>query len=231
MDAQKSLSLSECLKIREKYLHQSYRPALKQIWNQPVYIKSGKMQYVYDENDKKYLDLVAGICTVSCGHSNPRINQVLKNQAEKLWHCTNIFVHENVHVYAEKLIKKFPENSGLKRVFFVNSGSEANDLALIMAKKFTKRQETISLSNSYHGMTVGVQSLNGLSTWRENVAKIGGHCFVQQPSKFCKKEYDESFDNCLKYQVGRNCLAGFWIECIQGVGEMLNFMKIAMQNK
>ena len=86
------LTLSECLEIREKYMHQSYNAGLNQIWNQPIYLKSGEMQYVFDENNKKYLDLVAGICTVSCGHANPRINEVLKVQSEKLWHCTNVFV-------------------------------------------------------------------------------------------------------------------------------------------
>ena len=73
------------------------------------------MQYVYDQENNEYIDLVAGICTVSCGHANPRINQALIDQSEKLWHTSNVFVHEPIHEYTKKLVSKFPTESGLNQ--------------------------------------------------------------------------------------------------------------------
>ena len=77
-------------------------------FKEPILVDRGEMQYLYDKSGKKYLDLFAGIVTVSVGHCHPRINKVLMNQAEKLWHTTQIYWYEGIHEYAKKLTDKLP---------------------------------------------------------------------------------------------------------------------------
>lgn len=80
-----------------------------------------------------------------------KVNQALSEQTAKLWHTTNIYMHPKIHEYAERLVAKFPGD--LKSVCFVNSGSEANDLAMLMARLYTGNQDILSLRNCYHGMS------------------------------------------------------------------------------
>jgi alanine-glyoxylate transaminase / (R)-3-amino-2-methylpropionate-pyruvate transaminase len=91
----------------------------------------GKMQYVWDERGKRYLDALGGIVTISVGHCHPDVIAAAQKQNETLQHSTTIYLHPNVTQYAEKLSEKMPGD--LEVCYFVNSGSEANDLALLMA--------------------------------------------------------------------------------------------------
>lgn len=104
---------------------------------------------MYDHTGKKYLDLFAGIVTVSVGHCHPRVNKVLKEQIDQLWHTTQIYWYPQIHEYAKKLADKFPD--GLDQVYFVNSGSEANDLAMMLARLHTGKFNIVALQNAYHG--------------------------------------------------------------------------------
>jgi len=83
----------------------------------------------------KYLDGFGGICTVGVGHCHPTVNEVMHKQIDELWHISPIYLHKNIAEYAEALLKKMPPH--LTKVFFVNSGSEANDVAVGMARAFT----------------------------------------------------------------------------------------------
>ena len=94
------------------------------------------MQYVWDETGKRYLDGLGGIVTVSVGHCHPHVVAAANKQNEMLQHSTTIYLHPNVAQYAEKLASKMPGD--LKMCYFVNSGSEANDLALLMARAYTR---------------------------------------------------------------------------------------------
>ena len=93
----------------------------------PLMIVEGNMQYLFDETGRRYLDLFAGIVTVSCGHCHPKVVARVKEQVETLQHTTTIYLHPNMPRLAEKLASKMPP--GLDVTYFVNSGSEANDLA------------------------------------------------------------------------------------------------------
>ena len=95
------------------------------------------------------MDLFGGIVTVSVGHCHPKINAALEEQIGKLWHTTSIYLQPEIHEYAERLTAKLPSN--LSCVYLVNSGSEANDLAIMMARLYTGNHDIISLRNSYHG--------------------------------------------------------------------------------
>ena len=78
-------------------------------YREPLLIHSGKMQYLYDEKGNEYLDMFAGIVTVSVGHCHPKVNEALLKQVETLWHTTNIYLHPKIHEYALKLVETLPD--------------------------------------------------------------------------------------------------------------------------
>ena len=84
-------------------------PAMLTYYREPLLIHSGKMQYLYDEKGNEYLDMFAGIVTVSVGHCHPKVNEALQKQIETLWHTTNIYLHPKIHEYALKLVETLPD--------------------------------------------------------------------------------------------------------------------------
>jgi len=84
-------------------------PCMTAHFKEPLLIEKGEMQYLFDHNGKKYLDLFGGIVTVSVGHCHPRVNQALIDQAQKLWHTTQIYWYEGIHKYAKQLADTLPE--------------------------------------------------------------------------------------------------------------------------
>lgn len=132
-------SIEQVRELRTKYLN----PAMFVYYKQPVMIVEGKMQYLFDEKGKRYLDAFAGIVTVSVGHSHPKINAAAKAQIDKIMHTTTIYLNPEIALYAKELADRMPGN--LKNVYFVNSGSEANDLALLLARLSTNSEQILCL--------------------------------------------------------------------------------------
>lgn len=93
--------------------------------------------------------MFGGIVTVSVGHCHPKVNAALKEQVDTLWHTTNIYMHPKIHEYAERLTATLPDK--LNCVYFVNSGSEANDMAMYIARLYTGNFDIMSFRNGYHG--------------------------------------------------------------------------------
>uniref|UniRef100_A0A9J8AKU2 Alanine--glyoxylate aminotransferase 2, mitochondrial n=1 Tax=Cyprinus carpio carpio TaxID=630221 RepID=A0A9J8AKU2_CYPCA len=118
-------------------------------YKKPVFINHGYMQWLWDVDGRRYLDLFAGIVTVSVGHCNPKVTEMAEKQLRRLWHTTSIYVNPQMQEYAEKLASLLPDP--LKVVYFTNSGSEANDLAVLMARLHTGNFDVITLRGSYHG--------------------------------------------------------------------------------
>src|SRR5499427_10497758 len=114
------------LALRKQFLN----PGIFLYYKKPIMLVEGKMQYVWDETGKRYLDGLAGIVTISVGHCHPHVLAAANRQNEILQHSTTIYLHPNIGDFAEKLASKLPGE--LKVCYFVNSGSEANDLALMM---------------------------------------------------------------------------------------------------
>src|SRR3954467_11333663 len=131
--------------MRKKYTN----PAIFPLYGEPLLIVEGHMQWLFDETGKRNLDLFAGIVTVSCGHCHPKIVAAIQKQVETLQHATTIYLHPNFALLAKKLASKMPK--GLDVTYFVNSGSEANDLAVTMARLYTGHTDVIALRNAYHG--------------------------------------------------------------------------------
>jgi acetylornithine aminotransferase len=122
-----------------------------------VHVKSGKGTTLVDTNDKEYLDFIGGIAVCNLGHCHPTIVDALKKQAEQLWHVSNLFEIDG----QEQAASVLAENSSGDYVFFCNSGTEANEAAIKLARKHTGKQHIISLKNSFHGRTLGSMAATG----------------------------------------------------------------------
>src|ERR671920_272046 len=156
-------SRDEVLAARRAHLN----PAIFTLYRDPLMIVEGKMQYLFDETGRRYLDLFAGIVTVSCGHCHPKVIRRVQAQTATLQHATTIYLHPNLPLLAEKLASKMPP--GLDVTYFVNSGSEANDLAITMARLFTGNTDVIALRNAYHGNSPSSIGLTSHHTWKHPV--------------------------------------------------------------
>src|ERR1044072_5395066 len=119
------------LSSRRQFLH----PGIFLYYKRPLMIVGGKAQYVFDEHGRRYLDALGGIVTISVGHCHPDVVTAARRQNELLQHSTTVYLHPNIAKYAQKLAARIPGE--LKVCYFVNSGSEANDLALLMARNLS----------------------------------------------------------------------------------------------
>src|SRR5688572_13262028 len=124
-------SAEEVLRLRKQYVS----PAIFTYYRQPLMLVEGCGQYVWDEQGRRYLDAFGGIVTVSVGHSHPAVIDAAKSQLDQLQHTSTIYLHPNLPRYAEMLAERMPGD--LKVCYFVNSGSEATDLAVLMARAYT----------------------------------------------------------------------------------------------
>jgi alanine-glyoxylate transaminase/(R)-3-amino-2-methylpropionate-pyruvate transaminase len=188
------------------------------------------MQYVWDEHGKRYLDALGGIVTVSVGHCHPHVVDVAHRQNETLQHSTTIYLHPNIAQYAQALAAKMPGD--LKVCYFVNSGSEANDLALLMARAYTGNYDVIALRNAYHGGNAVTMGLTAHRTWKFNVPHSFGvhHAITPDPYRGlwgrddvdAGKKYAADVKNLLDFATSGQ-VAGFIAESIQGVGGCIVF--------
>lgn len=171
---------------------------------------------------------------------------------ETLWHTTSIYMQPKIYEYAEKLASKMPGD--LKVVYFVNSGSEANDMAILMARLYTKNHEIITLKNAYHGASPTTMGLTAQSTWRYPLPGIGNgihHVMNADPylglwggsncrdspvqtTRECncspgKCEAGDNYINQLeqefKYSLPKGRCAAMFAESMQGVGGTVQFPK------
>lgn len=219
-------SVEEVYALRKQFLS----PALFHYYKKPLMIVEGKGQYLFDEQGRRYLDGFGGIVTVSVGHCHPHVLAAVNEQNATLQHTTTIYLHPNIALYARDLAAKMPGD--LKVVYFVNSGSEANDLALLMARAYTGNYDLIALRNSYHGGSQSTMGLTSHHTWKFNVPHSFGVQHAVMPDTF-RGPYDKSDPEAgRKYaddvksliQFGSSGqIAGFIAESIQGVGGTVVF--------
>jgi alanine-glyoxylate transaminase/(R)-3-amino-2-methylpropionate-pyruvate transaminase len=155
-------SREETQALRSQYL----TPGLLTMYRNPLMLVEGHMQYVWDETGKQYLDGFGGIVTVSVGHCHPDVVKRVQQQSEQLQHTTTIYLHPTIGEFAQKLADHMPADSDLSVSYFVNSGSEANEIAILSAREFTGNVDVISLRNAYHGSTQGAMSLTAHGTWK-----------------------------------------------------------------
>jgi len=219
-------SADEVLQLRKEFLN----PGIFLYYKKPLMIVEGRMQYVWDEHGRRYLDALGGIVTISVGHCHPQVVDVARKQNETLQHSTTIYLHPNIAEYAQALAAKMPGE--LKICYFVNSGSEANDLALLMARAYTSNYDVIALRNAYHGGNAVTMGLTAHRTWKFNVPHSFGvhHTVAADPYRGAwgrddvdaGKNYAADVKNVLDYATSGQ-IAAFIAESIQGVGGCVVF--------
>jgi len=219
-------SADEVLRLRKEFLN----PGIFLYYKKPLMLVEGKMQYVWDEHGRRYLDALGGIVTVSVGHCHPYVVDVARCQNETLQHSTTIYLHPNIAGYAQKLAAKMPGD--LKVCYFVNSGSEANDLALLMARAYTGNYDVIALRNAYHGGGTLTMGLTANRAWKFNVPHSFGVHHAMAPDPYrglwgrdddaAGKKYADDVKNLIDYGTSGQ-VAAFIAESIQGVGGCIVF--------
>jgi acetylornithine aminotransferase/acetylornithine/N-succinyldiaminopimelate aminotransferase len=180
--------LSKVRKAEEKYLLHTYD-------RHPILLTHGKGAYVYADDGSRYLDFLSGIGVMALGYSHPAITRVIREQAGKLVHCSNLFYSEYPSLLAQKLVKL----SGLDRAFFANSGTEAWEGALKIAravasgKGLKKRTRFLALENSFHGRTMGAVATTYTEKYRKPFAPLmPGVSFVKfDDVEDLKRKFDQ----------------------------------------
>lgn len=164
------MSLASVMQAEQKLLLPTYD-------RQRVLFTRGRGVYLWDSKGKRYLDFLSGIGVNALGHAHPAIQRVLKQQAGKLIHTSNLFYHE----YQAELAKRLTKISGLDRAFFCNSGTEAWEGALKLARAFARANNNnghkakwrlLALENSFHGRTFGSLATTGQEKYRSPFAPL-----------------------------------------------------------
>jgi 4-aminobutyrate aminotransferase-like enzyme len=214
-------SKEEILKLRKQYIGSN----LSISYQEPIKITRGFMQYLYDDEGNRYLDCVNNIPHV--GHSNPEIVEVINKQASVL-NTNTRYLHDLLVQYAKRLCETLPES--LTVCYFVNSGSEANELALRLAYNYTKQRDLIVLEGGYHGNT---KALIDISSYKfDGKGGSGPSSYVHKvlvPDtyrgryKASDSQTGKKYAQCVKETIEnlkkeRKGLAGFISESIMGSG-------------
>jgi len=200
-------------------------PAVFNYFKEPLVVSHAKDQYVWDADGNQYLDFFGGIVTVSVGHCNSGVNAKVQAQMDKLEHVSTVFVNEPQVALAKKLASITPAGA-LTKSMFTNSGSEANETAILAARCFTGSTEIIALRHSYHGRTSGTMGLTGQSAWKLGppqagiVHAVNAYCYrcpfgLEYPS--CEVKCAQDIEQVIRTSTSGR-IAGLIAEPIQGVG-------------
>jgi len=201
-------------------------PSVFHYYKTPLVVSHAKDQYVWDGDGNKYLDFFGGIVTISVGHCNTEVNKKVHAQIDKLQHVSTVFANEPQAALAKKLAEITPGQK-LTKSFFTNSGTEANETAILTARCYTGSTEIVALRHSYHGRSALAMGLTAQSTWRLGPVTQAG--IVHAANAYCYRcPYGLTYPSC-KVQCARDVedvirtttsgrIAGFIAEPIQGVG-------------
>ncbi|MGZ9586380.1 aspartate aminotransferase family protein [Paenibacillus marinisediminis] len=199
-------------------------PCTHHFYKNPPQIVRGKMQHLYDEQGNEYVDFFAGVSVVACGHCNEQITAKTIEQLQTLQHTTTIYLTQPMVDLAERLANGvLPGN--LKRTFFCNSGSEANEGAMLLARLHTKKRDFIALEYGLHGRTFLTMGVTGIPMWRADDYLDPGVTFIPRP-------YDPELDldtaahrsvDALREVLAEkgDTIAAMIVEPIQGNGGMI----------
>src|SRR4051812_9893375 len=212
-------------------------PSVTNYFAEPVPMDHGLMQHVWDVDGKQYLDFFGGIVTVSVGHCNPRVISRTKAQIDRLQHVSTCFPTEPMVTLAEKLAQITPGD--LKKSYFTNSGTEANETAIQSARMHTGNLEVVALRHGYSGRSSLTRCMTGMSTWRKATVEVGivhamnPYCYrcplgLKYPD--CGVACAKDIENVIQFSTSGR-IAAFLAEPIQGVGGFITppkeYFKIA----
>ena len=155
---------TEIMRLEDKFQLKTYKKF-------PIAIVKGKGCFVWDADGRSFIDFYGGHAVALVGHCNPKVAKAIQEQSRKLIFYSNIAYNDARAKAGELIIKVSP--GGIRKVFFCNSGAEANEAALKMARKFTGKDGIISMKNSFHGRTIGALSATGIEKYRLQFGNYG----------------------------------------------------------
>ena len=209
-------------------------------YTEPLALDHGEGLYVWDVEGKRYLDFFGGILTTSVGHNSPRVVEAVREQVGKLIHSSTLYPNANHVALAEKMAEITPGR--LQMSFFTNSGSEANETAIVAAQTYTDNREIVALRHAYSGRTSLTMSVTAHSNWKLGKSfspdikhAINPYCYrcplkLSYPS--CGVACAQDIEDVIRTTTSGR-IAAFMAEPIQGVGGFITpppeYFKIAVE--
>lgn len=231
MNLQTDWTLNETAQRRDAFYAASQRKFVP--FKDPMVFRKGSMQYLWDVEGRKYIDLLGMNVCISVGHSHPKVVAAAMEQAQELTHCTTMFYHPVPAHFAQELAATMPNPNGDIEwvVHFTNSGSEAVDLAMTMARSYTGNLDILALRSAYHGPTGAAQSITGISGWR-HPGMPGNVAFVPDPHQYRgifgenagAEPYLDEIDRTI-HSATTGKIAGMFIESVQGYAGIVEMPK------
>jgi 4-aminobutyrate aminotransferase-like enzyme len=216
------MTKQEIILANQRYLF----PSVFHYFKEPLVIDRAKDQHVWDADGNQYLDFFGGIVTISVGHCNETVNRKVAEQMDKLQHVSTVFANEPQAALAERIAGLTPSRK-LTKSFFTNSGTEANETAILAARCYTGAHEVVALRHSYHGRSALAMAASGQGAWRLGGAPASG--FVHALNAYCYRcPLGATYPSC-NVRCARDMeemirtstsgrLAAFIAEPIQGIG-------------
>jgi 4-aminobutyrate aminotransferase-like enzyme len=214
-------------------------PSVANYFSHPLPFVRGEGKHLYDAEGREYLDFFGGILTISVGHCHPEVTTRMKEQLDTLQHASTLYPNEPMVAVAEKLAQITPGD--LDKSFFTNSGTEANETAILIAQLYGSSGEILALRHSYSGRSMLAMSMTGHASWRLGGTHIPGikhvanaYCYrcpfgLTYPSCDirCARDIEEAIQTTTSGRI-----AGFIAEPIQGVGGFITpppeYFKVAV---
>src|SRR3954469_6243876 len=215
------MTKEEILRKHKQYLF----PSISTYFSEPLVTDHATMQYLWDTEGNKYLDFFGGIVTISVGHTNPRVTSKVKAQIDKLQHTSTLFPNEAIVALAEKIAQITPGE--ISQSMFTNSGTEANETAVQLARVHTGNFEIVALRHGYSGRSQLAQGLTAHAPWRKSLPGTLGVVHALNP--YCYRcPFDLKYPDCgvacakdvenVIQTTTSGSVAAFIAEPIQGVG-------------
>lgn len=223
-NAEAELERNEVLRKHKEYIF----PCVTNYYAEPLVADHAKGEYVWDIEGKRYLDFFGGILTISVGHCNPKVTTKIKEQVDRLQHSSTLYPNEQIVALAEKLAQITPGR--LQKSFFCNSGTEADETAVMLARMYTGHFDVVALRHGYSGHSLLAKSLTAHSPYRRaGIVSVGishavsPYCYrcplhLTYPScgVACAYDVEETIRTTTSGSI-----AAFLAETIQGVGGVI----------
>lgn len=215
------MTRDEIIRKYKEYLF----PSVSTYFAEPLVTDHASMQYLWDADGKQYLDFFGGIVTISVGHANPKVTDKIIAQTKRLQHASTVLPNEAIVALAEKIAQITPGK--LSKSYFTNSGTEANETAVQLARVHTGRYEIVVLRHAYAGRSQLAQSITGQNTWRKSLPGAFGVVHAMNPYCYrcplgktypscdvaCAQDVEAVIQTTTSGQI-----AAFMAEPIQGLG-------------
>jgi 4-aminobutyrate aminotransferase-like enzyme len=216
-----SARADEIVRKHKEYLW----PSVANYYQRPLVADRASMQYLWDIEGRKYLDFFGGIVTIGVGHCNPKVTSKIKTQVDKLQHTSTLFPNEAIVNLAEKLAQITPGK--LQKSFFTNSGTEANEAAILLARMVSDSYDVVALRHAYSGGSALAKGLTAHSAWRKGgmisigiAHAVNAYCYrcpLHLTYPDCGVACANDVENLIQTAT-RGQIAAFIAEPIQGVG-------------